>query len=114
MKQLHVMTLGAVLTLLAGSALADGHVSPASKPVPLPVNIEACTPPTDAPQCAEFHRALRARFSNRELGMLFGHQSSYPESLTGGVERLRHRYEAAVQQYKLAQQAAGAVDVAGK
>lgn len=106
--KLHVMPLGVALALLAGSALAAGRAPLASAPVLPQVNVAACVPPTDAPQCAEFHRALRANFSQRELGMLFGASSVYPEYRTGGIEHLRKRLDAMIQQYVAAHAGTGA------
>lgn len=61
--------------------------------------ISACTPPTDAPACEDFHRWIRANFSEREIGMLFGASTAYPEYLTGGIDRLQKRYDVLLQQY---------------
>lgn len=53
-----------------------------------PVN---CTPPADAPACADFHALLRANFTQRELGMLFGASTAHPEYLAS-YDRTRERY----------------------
>ena len=38
-----------------------------------------CTPPADAPECAGFHALIRQNFDEREIGMLSGAATSYPE-----------------------------------
>lgn len=65
-----------------------------------------CEPPADAPACGDFHRWIRANFSEREIGMLFGNRSSYPEYLSGGIATLKKRYQVLVRQYVAAQHAA--------
>lgn len=63
--------------------------------------IAQCVPPDDTAghACDSFHDLLRANFTAREIGMLFGARTSYPEYLTGGIDRLQRRYEALVQGY---------------
>ncbi len=39
-----------------------------------------CTPPNSATECAAFHRDIRRNFTSREIGMLFGASTAYPES----------------------------------
>lgn len=75
----------------------------------------ACVPPTDVAghACDAFDQMLRANFSSREIGMLFGNQTSYPENLTGGIERVQRRYQALLQEY-VAQQAAANAAIAVK
>lgn len=50
-----------------------------------------CTPPADAPACADFHALLRANFTERELGMLFGAAAAHPE-YRSSYDRTRDRY----------------------
>jgi len=54
--------------------------------------IENCTPPADAPECAGFHALIRQNFSEREIGMLFGGATAYPEYRTS-YSMVRDRYE---------------------
>jgi len=68
-------------------------------------DITACTPPAYDQACEGFHRLIRANFSAREIGMLFGASTSYPESLCGGLERAQKRYDALVQEYVAEQSA---------
>ena len=113
--KLSAITIAIMLAGLAGvaSAAGQGKVMPE-------VNVQAaeisgCTPPSDAPACTEFHRWIRANFSEREIGMLFGASTAYPEYLTGGIDRLQKRYDVLLQQYIAAQPAVHAgTDVASK
>lgn len=52
-----------------------------------------CTPPTSEPVCERFHWLLRARFTKRELGMLFGPSTAYPE-YRASYDRVKARYAA--------------------
>lgn len=89
-------------------------VASAGQPETLPtVSVHAsplsqCTVPTDQAghACDAFDQLVRANFTPREIGMLFGYRTSYPEYRTGGVDRLQRRYQAVVQQYVTMQQAA--------
>lgn len=51
-----------------------------------------CTPPNSAKVCAEWHDEIRRNFSSREIGMLFGSATAYPESLTS-YSRVKERYQ---------------------
>jgi hypothetical protein len=55
--------------------------------------VENCTPPTSAPGCAGFHAMIRQNFSEREIGMLFGAATAYPEYRTSYTS-VRERYDA--------------------
>ena len=54
--------------------------------------VENCTPPASAPECAGFHELIRQHFSDREIGMLFGAASAYPEYRTS-YDSVRERYD---------------------
>jgi len=54
--------------------------------------VENCTPPASAPECAGFHEMIRQSFSEREIGMLFGAATSYPEYRTS-YNSVRERYD---------------------
>jgi hypothetical protein len=54
--------------------------------------VENCTPPADAPECAGFHALIRQHFSEREIGMLFGAATAYPEYRTS-YSSVRERYD---------------------
>lgn len=104
--KLHAIPIAIVLAGFAGAAVAGNQQA-------LPqVNVSAaassiCQPPSDAAACENFHRWIRANFSEREIGMLFGARTSYPENLSGGIERLHGRYQALLQEYVAVQAAAG-------
>ena len=50
-----------------------------------------CAPPSDLVACTTWHQVIRANFSPREIGMLFGTATSYPEYATS-YERIKNRY----------------------
>jgi len=52
----------------------------------------ACAPPSDLMACAAWHQVIRANFSPREIGILFGTATSYPEYATS-YARIKGRYE---------------------
>jgi hypothetical protein len=52
-----------------------------------------CTPPNTAVECAAFHREIRRNFSDREIGMLFGASTAYPESRSA-YPQVAARYDA--------------------
>ncbi|HEY2394746.1 MAG TPA: hypothetical protein VGH81_02025 [Rudaea sp.] len=54
--------------------------------------VENCTPPASAPECAGFHELIRQYFSDREIGMLFGAATAYPEYRTS-YDSVRERYD---------------------
>ena len=51
-----------------------------------------CAPPSDLVACTTWHQVIRANFSPREIGMLFGTATSYPEYATS-YARIKSRYE---------------------
>lgn len=114
--KLSAISIAIALAVVVGiaSAAGQGKVMP---PVTVSsAGISACTPPNDTTghACDAFNQMLRANFTPREIGMLFGYQTSYPESLTGGIARLQRRYQAVVQEYVAAQQNARKASVAAK
>ena len=54
--------------------------------------VQNCTPPAAAPECASFHELIRQSFTEREIGMLFGAATAYPEYRTS-YNSVRERYE---------------------
>lgn len=74
------------------------------------------TPPNDTAgqACDAFDQMVRANFTPREIGMLFGYASNCPESLIGGIGHLQRRYQAVVQEYVAAQQRTGPTSVAAR
>jgi len=57
-----------------------------------------CTPPNSASECAAFHQEIRRNFSGREIGMLFGAVTAYPESRTAYFQ-IVERYDAFTRAY---------------
>ncbi len=57
-----------------------------------------CTPPNAVAECAAFHKEIRRNFSDREIGMLFGSVTAYPESRTS-YDRTARRYDAFTRAY---------------
>lgn len=112
--KLSAISIAIVLAVTVGVASAAGQSKPMQPIVVSGVPISECAPPNDASICSDFHRLIRANFSAREIGMLFGASTSYPETLTGGIERVQHRYQAWLRQYVAAQQAASAARFAAK
>jgi hypothetical protein len=51
-----------------------------------------CTPPNDRAACAAWHEEIRRNFSSREIGMLFGAATSYPEYQTS-YSKVKARYD---------------------
>ena len=115
--KLSTISIAIVLAGVVGIASAAGQ-GKVMQPITVSgAPVAQCTPPSDTTghACDAFDQLIRANFSRREIGMLFGYQTSYPESLTGGIERLQHRYQAVLQQYVAAQKgAAGNATVAAK
>lgn len=113
--KLSAITIAIILAGVAGVASAAGQGQNMPEINVQAAGVSACTPPTDAPACAEFHSWIRANFSEREIGMLFGASTAYPEYLTGGIDRLHKRYDVLLQQYIAAHSAVNAgADVASK
>jgi len=55
-----------------------------------------CEPPNVAAECARFHELIRENFTLREIGMLFGSATAYPEYRTS-YDLTRDRYLAFLQ-----------------
>lgn len=115
--KLSAISIAIVLASLAGAASAAGQHKIMPSVIVSGVDVSACTPPNDTTghACDAYDQFLRANFSKREIGMLFGYQTSYPEGLTGGIDRLQHRYQTLLQEFVAAQSAANAgSDIASK
>jgi hypothetical protein len=83
------------LTAAALTITSFAHAAGQLAPVTVHRNFisAACAPPSYAQECASFHAAIRRNFSTREIGMLFGAATSYPEYPTS-FERVRAKYAA--------------------
>lgn len=114
--KLSAISIAVVIAGVLGTASAGQPPSETLPTVNVSAPAAACVPPTDVAghACDAFDQMVRANFSTREIGMLFGNQTSYPEHLTGGIDRLQRRYQAVLHDYAIAQQAANAAAVAVK
>lgn len=112
--KLSAISIAIVIAGIAGTAYAAGQSNSLSPIVVPGAPVAECTPPNDTTghACDAFNQMLRANFSPREIGMLFGASTPYPEYVTGGVDRLQRRYQAVVQEYVAAQPAASTAGVA--
>jgi hypothetical protein len=91
---LTAMLTGAVIHANAADSVSRGeaHFSgTTSKPANNDLNGK-CKPPSDFAMCAEWHRTIRRNFAPREIGMLFGTATSYPEYATS-YSRVKERYD---------------------
>lgn len=114
--KLSAISAAFVLAAIVGVASAAGQ-NRVMHPITVSgAPVSECAPPNDTTghACDAFNQMVRANFTPREIGMLFGNASSYPESLTGGIDRLQRRYQAVVQEYMAAQQKARKGSVAVK
>lgn len=115
--KLSAITIAIILAGAADAAFAAGQGNVMPQVNVRAAGISACTPPNDTTghACDAYDQFLRANFTAREIGMLFGDQTSYPESLSGGIDRLQARYQKLLQQYVAAHSAVNAgADVASK
>lgn len=99
--KLHAISIAIVLAGMTGVSAA---ANPAGLMQPVVVSGTRsvnCTPPNGntGHACDAFDGLLRAHFTARELGMLFGNRTSYPGYQSGDLNRLQKRYNALVQQY---------------
>jgi hydrogenase maturation factor len=56
-----------------------------------------CTPPSASAMCSALHAQIRSHFNLREIGMLFGARTSYPEAQTSYL-RVHERYQTLVRE----------------
>lgn len=91
-RTLFAIALGAI----AGSAAAQETLEPVIvEHVDGYWIAENCQPPSSAPECAGFHEMIRQHFTEREIGMLFGAATAYPEYRTS-YSQVRERYDSLV------------------
>ena len=92
----------AVAALLLTALVSQSHASVSTRDGDLqvaPSLVEAtvgalddnCMPPSDLVACTQWHQVIRANFSPREIGILFGTATSYPEYATA-YPRIKSRY----------------------
>lgn len=103
--KLSAIAIAVVCAGIAGVASAAGptHVLPQINVSP--ASYTDCTPPNGATghACDAYDQFLRANFSSRQIAMLFGNRSSFPEYRTGGIDRLQRRYQSMLQQFAVTQ-----------
>lgn len=92
-----LLTLGVATALLAVSGLC-GAASDTLQRTLTPITVSHdtlldCTPPSSEEACAFMHAQIRHVFNKREIGMLFGARSSYPEYLASYAQ-VNERYRA--------------------
>ena len=92
----HKLAIAAALVSLSGFAIAQDDLELAPvivRGIP-PAALEDCTPPNanDSAMCAAFQDAIRRNFSEREIGMLFGAATAYPEYRTS-YSWVKERYQ---------------------
>jgi len=114
--KLSAISIAIVIAGIAGTAFAAGQGKTMQSVTVMGAPAAECAPPNDhtGHACDAFNQLVRANFTRREIGMLFGASTSYPEYVTGGVDRLQRRYQAVLQEYVAAQQQASNANVAGK
>ena len=97
MKRTTLALIAGIGLVLAGSAGANQNLDAVN------VNSSAldCTPPSDSQLCSAWHAEIRRNFSSREIGMLFGAATSYPEFKTSYVW-VKGRYERLVGEFAAA------------
>ncbi|MEP7044523.1 MAG: hypothetical protein ABI843_15765 [Dokdonella sp.] len=94
MKTMLVLTL--TTSLLAASGTAFARDNPDRTLAPITIHRDTlpdCTPPSAKSACAPLHAQIRHVFSKREIGLLFGNRTSYPEYWTS-YDLVRARYQA--------------------
>jgi hypothetical protein len=103
--KLSAISIAIVLASVVGVASAAGQSQTLPRVNVSAVGISGCTPPnaTTGHACDSYNAFLRANFSSRQIGMLFGYQTSYPEYRTGGIDRLQRRYQSLLQQWVASQ-----------
>ena len=83
------------LALIAAIALC-GSAAAAERQNLDAVNVHSsgldCTPPNASAVCSAWHEEIRRNFTRREIGMLFGAATSYPEYRTS-YSQVKDRYD---------------------
>lgn len=90
MKALFNIAIATITAATCASAIAGGNQREL-EPVTVQSRQVDCTPPTSSALCSALHAQIRSQFSLREIGMLFGARTSYPEAQTA-YDGLHVRY----------------------
>ncbi|HEY0230681.1 MAG TPA: hypothetical protein VGC55_05480 [Dokdonella sp.] len=94
MKTMLALTLISGLLTAGGSALARDNTDRTLAPITIHRDtLPDCTPPSPADVCASLHAQIRHVFSKREIGMLFGHRTSYADYWSS-YDLVHARYQA--------------------
>ncbi|HEU4664870.1 MAG TPA: hypothetical protein VFS55_12655 [Dokdonella sp.] len=96
MKTLTAIVAATIATGACDSALAGSAQRPLEAVTVRSQQLD-CTPPSSLAACSALHARIRLQFSPREIGMLFGARTSYPEASTT-YERVSLRYAALVRE----------------
>ncbi len=96
MKTLHAIVVATIAAGACDSALA-GNSQRQLEAVTVQSQQVDCTPPSSSALCSALHAQIRLHFSPREIGMLFGARTSYPETSTT-YERVNLRYASLVRE----------------
>lgn len=88
MKRTTLAIIAGIGLALAGSAGASQNLDA----VKVSSSSRDCTPPNDSQVCTAWHAEIRRNFSSREIGMLFGSATSYPE-YRSSYSKVKERYD---------------------
>jgi hypothetical protein len=101
------ITLAIVIAVaFAGHANAGERQS--LEAVKVSSSAQDCTPPNASSVCRAWHEEIRRNFSSREIGMLFGAATSYPEYQTS-YSKVKARYDRLQEQFAANHMSADAV-----
>lgn len=89
MKRNTLILIGAGLLAATSFANAAGQLAP----VQVQGSTVDCTPPSSSAVCSAWHAEIRRNFTPREIGMLFGARTSYP-NYAASFDRVQARYNA--------------------
>lgn len=93
MKRFASIAISASLLCAAGLANAAGNQLGTVSVQGTTKMAAACTPPDSRAVCSAWHEEIRRTFTPREIGMLFGARTSYP-NYGASYDRLQARYSA--------------------
>jgi hypothetical protein len=94
MKTMLAFTLVSGLLTTSGVALARDTSDRTLAPITIHRDLlDDCTPPSSSRTCTSLHAQIRHVFSKREIGMLFGHRTSYADYWSS-YDLVRARYQA--------------------
>ncbi|HMM58178.1 MAG: hypothetical protein DYH18_07520 [Xanthomonadales bacterium PRO7] len=93
MKRFTSIAISASLLCAAALANAAGNQLSTVSVQGIDKMSAACTPPDSRAVCSAWHEEIRRNFTPREIGMLFGARTSYP-NYAASFDRLQARYSA--------------------